>query len=164
MSAEQKVVSLGPALDRVAQWRRHERRVVFTNGCFDLIHPGHISLLEQARAAGDALVVGLNSDASVARLKGEGRPVQPASARASVLAGLSTVDLVVEFGEDTPVSLIEAIRPDVLVKGADYAENEVVGGDLVTSYGGRVMLAQLAEGYSTSETIERFNRGTGGKQ
>ena len=164
LSAEQKVVSLESALDRIAQWRRHERCVVFTNGCFDLIHPGHISLLEQARETGDALIVGLNSDASVARLKGDGRPVQAASARASVLAGLSTVDLVIEFGEDTPVALIEAIKPDVLVKGADYAENEVVGGDLVTSYGGRVVLAQLAEGYSTSATIERVNRGAGGKQ
>ena len=164
LSAEQKVVSLQPALDRVAQWRRHERRVVFTNGCFDLIHPGHISLLEQARAAGDVLIVGLNSDASVARLKGDGRPVQAAVARASVLAGLSTVDLVIEFGEDTPVALIEAIKPDILVKGADYAENEVVGGDLVTSYGGRVVLARLAEGFSTSATIERVNRGAGGKQ
>lgn len=163
LSAEQKVVALGPALDRVAQWRRHERRVVFTNGCFDLIHPGHISLLEQAREAGDALIVGLNSDASVARLKGDGRPVQAAAARASVLAGLSTVDLVIEFGEDTPVALIEAIKPDVLVKGADYAEDEVVGGDLVASYGGRVVLARLAEGYSTSATIERVNRGAGGK-
>lgn len=164
LSAEQKIAALGPALDRVAQWRRHERSVVFTNGCFDLIHPGHISLLEQARAAGDALVVGLNSDASVARLKGDDRPIQAAAARASVLAGLSTVDLVIEFGEDTPVALIEAIKPDVLVKGADYAENEVVGGDLVTSYGGRVVLAHLAEGYSTSETIERVNRGAGGKK
>ena len=164
LSAEQKIVVLGPALNRVAQWRRHERSVVFTNGCFDLIHPGHISLLEQARAAGDALVVGLNSDASVARLKGDDRPIQAAAARASVLAGLSTVDLVIEFGEDTPVALIEAIKPDVLVKGADYAENEVVGSDLVTSYGGRVVLAQLAEGYSTSETIERVNRGAGGKK
>ena len=164
LSAEQKIMALGPALDQVAHWRRHERRVVFTNGCFDLIHPGHISLLEQARAAGDALVVGLNSDASVARLKGDDRPVQAASARASVLAGLSTVDLVIEFGEDTPVALIEAIKPDVLVKGADYAEDEVVGGDLVTSYGGRVVLAKLAEGYSTSDTIDRVNRGAGGKQ
>ena len=164
LTAEDKVLSLSAALDRVAQWRRHARRIVFTNGCFDLIHPGHVSLLEQARAAGDALIVGVNSDASVTRLKGEGRPIQPAAARASVLAGLSTVDLVVEFGEDTPMALIEALKPDVLVKGADYAEEEVVGGDFVMSYGGRVVLAELAEGYSTSGTIARVNRRAGGKR
>ena len=163
LGAEEKVVTLETALDRVALWRRHDRSVVFTNGCFDLIHPGHISLLEQARAAGDALVVGLNSDASVSRLKGEERPVQPAAARASVLAGLATVDLVVEFGEDTPDTLIEAIKPDVLVKGADYAEEDVVGGDFVTSYGGRVFLAELAKGHSTSDTIDRASRRRGGK-
>ena len=157
----EKIVSLHSALDRIAQWRRREKRVVFTNGCFDLLHPGHVSLLEQARAAGDALIVGLNSDASVSRLKGDDRPVQPAVTRASVLASLSTVDLVVEFGEDTPMSLIEAIRPDVLVKGADYAEDDVVGGDLVKSYGGRVVLAELAEGHSTTGTIYRIDRRAG---
>lgn len=162
LRAEEKVVSLAVALERAAQWRRHNRRVVFTNGCFDLIHPGHISLLEQARASGDALIVGLNSDASVYRLKGEGRPVQPAVARASVLAGLSTVDLVVEFSEDTPMELIQALKPDVLVKGADYSEDEVVGGELVRSYGGRVVLADLAAGHSTTDTIARANRGLGG--
>ncbi len=157
-----KVVPLHATLDRVARWRRRQERVVFTNGCFDLLHPGHVSLLEQARAAGDALIVGLNSDASANRLKGGGRPVQSAAARASVLAGLATVDLVVEFGEDTPLPLIEAIRPDILVKGADYAEDEVIGGDLVKSYGGRVMLAEFAEGHSTSGTIGRIARRAGG--
>lgn len=157
-----KIVSRRAACDRIAGWRRRDKRVAFTNGCFDLIHPGHVSLLEQARAAGDALIVGLNSDASARRLKGAGRPVQTAAARASVLAGLSAVDLVVEFGEDTPLSLIEAIRPDVLVKGADYAEEDVVGGDLVKSYGGRVVLAGLAEGHSTSGTIGRIERRAGG--
>ncbi len=157
-----KVVSRHTARDRIARWRRRDKRVVFTNGCFDLIHPGHVSLLEQARAAGDALIVGLNSDASARRLKGAGRPVQPAAARASILASLSAVDLVVEFGEDTPLSLIEAIRPDVLVKGADYAGENVVGGDLVKSYGGRVVLAELAEGHSTSGTIGRIERRAGG--
>ena len=157
----EKIVSLHSALDRIAQWRRREKRVVFTNGCFDFLHPGHVSLLEQARAAGDALIVGLNSDASVSRLKGDDRPVQPVANRASVLASLSTVDLVVEFGEDTPMSLIEAIRPDVLVKGADYAEDDVVGGDFVKSYGGRVVLAELAEGHSTTGTIYRIDRRTG---
>ena len=163
LGAEEKVVSLESALTRVTQWRRHGRRIVFTNGCFDLIHPGHVSLLEQAHAAGDVLIVGVNSDASVTRLKGEDRPIQPAVARASVLASLSAVDLVVEFGEDTPMTLIEALKPDVLVKGADYAEDEVVGGDFVASYGGRVVLAEIAEGFSTSGTIDRVTRRAGGK-
>ena len=157
-----KVVSRRAARDRIALWRRCGKRVAFTNGCFDLIHPGHVSLLDQARATGDALIVGLNSDASARRLKGAGRPVQTAAARASVLAGFSAVDLVVEFDEDTPLSLIEAIRPDVLVKGADYAEEDVVGGDLVKSRGGRVVLAELAEGHSTSGAIDRIERRAGG--
>lgn len=157
-----KVVSRRAARDRIALWRRCGKRVAFTNGCFDLIHPGHVSLLDQARATGDALIVGLNSDASARRLKGAGRPVQTAAARASVLAGFSAVDLVVEFDEDTPLSLIEAIGPDVLVKGADYAEEDVVGGDLVKSRGGRVVLAELAEGHSTSGAIDRIERRAGG--
>ncbi len=159
---EGKVVSRRAARDRVARWRRCGKRVAFTNGCFDLVHPGHVSLLDQARAAGDALIVGLNSDASARRLKGAGRPVQTAAARASVLAGFSAVDLVVEFDEDTPLSLIEAVRPDVLVKGADYAEEDVVGGDLVRSRGGRVVLAELVEGHSTSGAIGRIARRAGG--
>ena len=137
--------------------------MVFTNGCFDLIHPGHISLLEQARAAGDVLVVGLNSDTSVSCLKGENRPVQPAAARASVLAGLAAVDLVIEFSEETPHTLIRAIKPDVLVKGADYVEEDVIGGDFVTSYGGRVFLAELVQGHSTSDTIYRASHRQGDK-
>ena len=157
-----KVVSRRAARDRIALWRRCGKRVAFTNGCFDLIHPGHVSLLDQARATGDALIVGLNSDASARRLKGAGRPIQTAAARASVLAGFSAVDLVVEFDEDTPLSLIEAIGPDVLVKGADYAEEDVVGGDLVKSRGGRVVLAELAEGHSTSGAIDRIERRAGG--
>ena len=143
------------ALDHVARWRRNGLKVGFTNGCFDLVHPGHVSLLKQARAACDRLVVGMNSDASVQRLKGAGRPVQSADARGAVLASLAPVDLVVVFDEDTPETLIEAIRPELLVKGADYRADEVVGGELVRSYGGRVMLATLLPGYSTSATIAR---------
>ena len=161
--AKGKVVSLDTALDRISLWRRHDRTVVFTNGCFDLIHPGHISLLEQARAAGDVLVVGLNSDASVALLKGDDRPVQTAAARASVLAGLAMVDLVIEFGEETPHALIKAIEPDVLVKGSDYVEEDVIGGDFVTSYGGSVLLADLVQGYSSSDTIYRVSHRRGDK-
>jgi D-beta-D-heptose 7-phosphate kinase / D-beta-D-heptose 1-phosphate adenosyltransferase len=158
MGGEAKVLSLEAALDRIAGWRRKGRRIGFTNGCFDLLHPGHVSLLGQARAACDRLVVGLNSDASVKRLKGPERPVQGEAARALVLGSLQSVDLVVIFGEDTPLALIEAIRPDVLVKGADYTVATVVGADIVQSYGGKVVLAELVPGQSTSATIKRLAR------
>ena len=131
-------------------------KVVFTNGCFDLLHPGRISLLRQANAAGSKLIVGLNSDASVARLKGKNRPVQDQDARALVLSALDCVDLVVIFSEDTPLELIEILRPDMLVKGADYREDQVVGRDLVASYGGKVVLAELEPNRSTTATIAKM--------
>ncbi len=152
-SADQKVSDRSGAVARAMEWRRQGLKVGFTNGCFDLLHPGHVSLLNQARAACDRLVVGLNSDASVKRLKGNDRPVQSEGARAAVMASLSPVDLVVVFGEDTPLALIEALRPDVLVKGADYTRAQVVGGDVVESYGGRVVLADVVASYSTTATI-----------
>ena len=158
MSGERKLVPLAAALERVGRWRARGDRVGFTNGVFDLIHPGHVSLLAQARAACDRLIVGLNADASVKRLKGPERPIQSEAARAAVLGSLASVDLVIVFGDDTPVRLIEAIRPDVLVKGADYALNEVVGGDFVRGYGGKVLLAQLEPGHSTTATIKRMAR------
>ena len=153
---EAKVAAREEAAESVARWRHLGKRVGFTNGCFDLLHPGHISLLTQARAACDVLVVGLNSDASVKRLKGDSRPVQSETARATVLASLGCVDLVVVFGEDTPEQLIRALRPDVLVKGADYTVETVVGADFVQSYGGRVVLANLVAGQSTTNTIRRM--------
>ena len=151
-----KIVPLAAALDAAAGWRAQGQRIGFTNGCFDLLHPGHVSLLRQARRAADRLIVGLNSDASVGRLKGADRPVQGEAARAQVLASLETVDLVVVFAEDTPVRLIEALRPDCLVKGSDYTAAEVVGADIVQGYGGNVMIAQRAPSYSTSDTIRRL--------
>lgn len=156
LTGEVKVAQLHSARDRVAAWRRQGKRVGFTNGCFDLLHPGHISLLNQAREACDVLVVGLNSDDSVRRLKGESRPAQPEHGRAAVLASLSSVDLVVIFGEDTPIDLIQALRPDVLVKGQDYAKDEVVGAEQVESWGGSVVLADILDGYSTTETLRRL--------
>lgn len=156
LASEAKVVGRDALLAQLGRWRAGGQSVGFTNGCFDLLHPGHVHLLRQARAACDRLVVGLNSDASVARLKGTGRPVQGESARAVVLASLADVDRVVIFDEDTPLTLIEAIRPDVLVKGADYRLDQVVGGDLVQGYGGRVLLAELAPGHSTTATIEKL--------
>jgi D-beta-D-heptose 7-phosphate kinase/D-beta-D-heptose 1-phosphate adenosyltransferase len=155
---EAKIVALPEALEAVRAWRAENRRVGFTNGCFDLLHPGHLALLRQARAACDRLIVGLNSDASVRRLKGPERPVQGEAARAEVLASLELVDLVVPFDADTPIALIDALRPDLLVKGADYALDQVVGGDVVQRYGGRVLLATLEPGFSTTRTIERLKR------
>lgn len=151
-----KVVSLSEALALIAGWRRAGQTVGFTNGCFDLLHPGHVSLLAQARGACDRLIVGLNSDASVSRLKGPERPVQNEVARATVLASLASVDLVVLFTEDTPLELIRAIRPDVLVKGADYTIDTVVGADVVQSYGGRIMLAGLVPEQSTTRLVQRM--------
>jgi D-beta-D-heptose 7-phosphate kinase/D-beta-D-heptose 1-phosphate adenosyltransferase len=153
---DKKIAMLDNAVRKRRRWAVAGERVVFTNGCFDLLHPGHISLLRQAKAAGDRLVVGLNSDASVSRLKGPTRPVQDQDARALVLSALDCVDLVVIFGEDTPYDLIAALLPDVLVKGADYREEEVVGREIVLSNGGKVVLASLEPNRSTTATIARM--------
>lgn len=155
-ATDAKIASLDVALARVADWRARGERVGFTNGCFDLIHPGHVSLLTQARAACDRLIVAINADASVRRLKGPSRPVQNEAARAVVLASLAAVDLVIVFAEDTPIPLLEALKPDVLIKGADYTVDQVVGGDIVRAYGGKIVLAALTPGESTSRTIAKL--------
>jgi D-beta-D-heptose 7-phosphate kinase/D-beta-D-heptose 1-phosphate adenosyltransferase len=147
-----------PALS--AMLRRAHRKVVFTNGCFDLLHPGHVKLLTEARRGGDLLVVGLNSDASVTRLKGEGRPILSAADRAQVLGGLDAVDFVVVFDEDTPEAVIRELRPQALVKGGDYTEASVVGAPFVRSYGGDVVLIPLVEGRSTSSMVARLKGGS----
>jgi D-beta-D-heptose 7-phosphate kinase/D-beta-D-heptose 1-phosphate adenosyltransferase len=154
--ATDKLVPRSHALDLVARWRRHGLKIGFTNGCFDLLHPGHVTLLGQAKAACDRLVVGLNSDASTARLKGPTRPIQSESERAAVLTSLSAVDLIVIFEEDTPMELIRELRPQLLVKGDDYQLDEVVGADFVKSIGGEVLLAKIVPGYSTTATIARL--------
>ncbi len=156
LAPEEKIVfDWSQIEERLAEWRRAGLRIGFTNGCFDLLHPGHIKVLAGARAACDRLVVGLNGDASVTRLKGAGRPVQNAHARAEVLAALEAVDLVVVFDEDTPRKLIERVRPKVLVKGGDYKRADVVGHDLVEADGGEVVLIDLVPGHSTSSMVER---------
>jgi len=149
-----KIRPLTDALD----WRaRQPGPIVFTNGAFDLVHPGHVELLEAARREGAALIVGLNSDASVRRLgKGADRPVTPEAARARVLAGLAAVDCVILFDEDTPLELITRLQPDVLVKGTDYSRDAIVGADLVESRGGRVVRVPLVHGFSTSSIVERL--------
>jgi D-beta-D-heptose 7-phosphate kinase/D-beta-D-heptose 1-phosphate adenosyltransferase len=141
--------------EHLTQWRKQGLRVGFTNGCFDLLHPGHVKLLAGARAACDRLVVGLNGDASVTRLKGAGRPVQPVQSRAEVLAALEAVDLVVVFDEDTPEKLIGRMKPTVLVKGSDYKREDVVGRAIVEASGGQVILIEIVPGHSTSAMVER---------
>jgi D-beta-D-heptose 7-phosphate kinase/D-beta-D-heptose 1-phosphate adenosyltransferase len=156
LAAEEKIIAAGGELDtHLNEWRKQGLRIGFTNGCFDILHPGHVKLLTAARAACDRLIVGLNSDASVKRLKGEGRPVQDEHARAEVLAALEAVDFVVLFEEDTPIKLITRIRPSVLVKGGDYTREQVVGHEIVASGGGEVMLVDILEGFSTSSLVNR---------
>lgn len=141
----------------LAHWRFKQEKIVFTNGCFDILHAGHVDYLEKARALGTVLIVGLNTDASVRRLK-TGRPVQDENARARLLASLQFVDAVMLFDEDTPLKLIETVRPNVLVKGKDYAPEQVVGYDFVTDYGGRVETIDLVPGYSTSAIIQKIRQ------
>jgi D-beta-D-heptose 7-phosphate kinase/D-beta-D-heptose 1-phosphate adenosyltransferase len=153
-----KIATLDRLRDETARWRARGLKVGFTNGCFDILHRGHVAYLAQARSWCDRLVVGLNSDASIKRLKGEGRPVNELEARAVVLAGLAGVDLVAPFEDDTPIKLIEAARPDVLIKGADYTVDTVVGADLVQSWGGEVRLADFVDGWSTTAAIAKMKR------
>jgi D-beta-D-heptose 7-phosphate kinase/D-beta-D-heptose 1-phosphate adenosyltransferase len=155
LHAEDKVVTREELVQRVALWKANGERVVFTNGCFDLLHIGHITLLEQARAFGDRLIVAINSDASVCGLKGPSRPIVGETERARVLAALAAVDAVVVFGEPTPLEVIVAARPDVIVKGGDYAVETVVGANEVQSWGGQVKIVPLVEGYSTTQLIAR---------
>ncbi|MHB8767105.1 MAG: D-glycero-beta-D-manno-heptose 1-phosphate adenylyltransferase [Deferrisomatales bacterium] len=150
-----KVLPLPALLDALRPLRAAGGRVVFTNGCFDLLHPGHVTYLEAARDLGDALVVGLNSDASVRRLKGPRRPILTQQERATVLAGLRSVDYVVVFDEDTPLGLIEAIVPDLLVKGGDWAVASIVGREAVEAAGGQVRAIPFVEGNSTTGIVER---------
>lgn len=150
-----KMTALDAAQARVQEWRAVGAKIVFTNGCFDLLHPGHISLLYQARALGDRLIVGLNTDASVRRLKGSERPILSEQDRAAMLSALACVDLVVQFDEDTPLKLIQTLMPDILVKGSDYKTHEVVGREVVEAYGGCVKLVELVQGYSTTKLTQK---------
>jgi D-beta-D-heptose 7-phosphate kinase/D-beta-D-heptose 1-phosphate adenosyltransferase len=160
LAAEEKIVATPEDVDaQLSQWRRQGLRVGFTNGCFDILHPGHVKVLTAARGACDRLVVGLNSDASVKRLKGEGRPVQNERARAEVLAALEAVDLVVIFEEDTPLKLITQIEPSVLVKGGDYTRDQVVGHEVVAANGGEVLLIDVLPGFSTTALVTRAREG-----
>ena len=149
-----KIVSKNQALDMITEWRRNGQRIVFTNGCFDILHIGHIKLLHAAADEGDKLIVGLNSDLSVRKLKGDSRPIVPESERAAILSSIKGVNLVVFFHEETPVELIHSFKPDVIVKGGDYTPDQVVGHEIVEQYGGKVVIVPLVDGVSTTKIIE----------
>ena len=153
---EAKILNLTSALDSVSVWRSQGFKLGFTNGCFDLLHPGHLAVLRQAKSACDKLVVGLNSDDSTKRIKGNARPIQSESARAAVLASIENVDLVIIFDENTPAKLIKKIQPDVFIKGSDYNIEQIPEAKLVQAYGGKIILAELAQGHSTTATIARI--------
>jgi D-beta-D-heptose 7-phosphate kinase/D-beta-D-heptose 1-phosphate adenosyltransferase len=153
-----KVVSREELAARAERWRMEGARVVFTNGCFDLLHAGHLALLNEAARLGDVLVVGINSDASVKRMKGEDRPLVPQAERCALLAALACVDAVTVFDEDTPLETLRAVRPDVLVKGRDYRLEDVIGRELVEAGGGRVALVELVRQKSTTALVERISK------
>ena len=157
MTFKNKIHTLSSGQSLLRDLRSQGQSIVFTNGCFDILHLGHITYLEQAKAKGDVLIVGLNSDASVKRLKGHKRPIKDEVSRASILAALSSVDLVILFEEDTPLVLIQAIEPDVLVKGGDYKKEDIVGADIVESNGGKVEIIPFLEGHSSTDLINKLN-------
>ncbi|HLZ52093.1 MAG TPA: D-glycero-beta-D-manno-heptose 1-phosphate adenylyltransferase [Candidatus Acidoferrum sp.] len=154
-----EILTLEEAILRFGREKRNGRRIVFTNGCFDLLHPGHIGSLEQARALGDVLIVGLNSDASVRQLKGAGRPVLPERERAEILCALECVDAVVIFDEPTPREIISRLLPDVLVKGGDWPGDQIVGREEVEAAGGRVVSIPVIPGYSTTAMLRKIREG-----
>jgi D-glycero-beta-D-manno-heptose 1-phosphate adenylyltransferase len=157
-AGEGRVLSRLRAVELVAELRRSGKTVVFTNGVFDLLHPGHVRYLETARSLGDALIVGVNADASVRRNKGPSRPVTPEGERAEVLAALASVEAVVIFPEDTPAEIVKALQPDILVKGADWPADQIVGRDTVEARGGRVVLVPVEAGHSTTTIVERVRQ------
>lgn len=154
-----KILSLSQVIEKADQWRAENKKIVFTNGVFDILHPGHIFSLTRAGSEGDCLVIGLNTDTSVKKLKGENRPLNDQSARALMLAALIMTDAIVLFDEDTPLELINAIMPDVLVKGGDYTEDEIVGAKEVKANGGRVVINKIIEGWSTTAIIDQARKG-----
>lgn len=156
MNSQHKIHSQESLLGIMKNWHLKTRSIVFTNGCFDILHPGHIACLEKAKSFGDHLIVGVNSDASVRRLKGPKRPILDEQTRTQLVAGLEAVDAVVLFSEDTPESLIRILKPSVLVKGGDYKLSNIAGADFVLEAGGKVEIVDLISGYSTSSIIEKI--------
>jgi rfaE bifunctional protein nucleotidyltransferase chain/domain len=158
MSSANKILSLSDAVRQIANLKRQDKKIVFSNGCFDILHAGHVDYLEKAREKGDFLVIGLNTDNSVRRLKGQNRPINQENSRARVLAGLGFVDMVVLFEEDTPYEIVKALIPDILVKGKDYEISNIVGADIVLENGGKVETIELTEGQSTTTVIDKIKR------
>lgn len=156
MKSQEKILNRSEAKKIVNQWQQTGLEVVFTNGCFDILHLGHVDYLEKARQKGDKLIVAVNEDSSVKKLKGASRPINDEYARARLIASLQFVDAVVLFGEDTPKELIEYLLPDVLVKGSDYDLSNIVGADTVIEHGGKVETIDLVDGYSTTKIVERI--------
>jgi len=152
----QTFIDVELAIEKTNNWKTQGKRVVFTNGCFDVLHPGHIAYLNESKALGDILVVGLNDDGSIQRLKGSSRPINPLADRACMLSALKSVDMVVAFTEDTPLNLIASLLPDVLVKGGDYKADDIVGADAVRTHGGKVVVVPFLDGYSSTRLIKRI--------
>jgi D-beta-D-heptose 7-phosphate kinase/D-beta-D-heptose 1-phosphate adenosyltransferase len=157
MTFKNKILDLSSYRILLKDLKKLGHKIVFTNGCFDILHLGHITYLEEAKAKGDILVVGLNSDNSVKRLKGPERPIKDEKSRASILAALSSVDVVIIFEDDTPISLIKAVQPDILVKGGDYKKEQIVGADFVERTGGQVVIIPFLEGHSSTDLINKLN-------
>lgn len=156
MNTADKILDLNQAKKVISGWRKNDEKIVFTNGCFDILHLGHVDYLEKSRALGDRLVVGLNTDDSIKRLKGEKRPIVNEYSRARLMAALQFVDAVILFAEDTPESLIRTILPDILVKGDDYTLERIVGAEIVMANGGKVQTVKLVDGFSTTKIIEKI--------
>ncbi|MFZ1748907.1 MAG: D-glycero-beta-D-manno-heptose 1-phosphate adenylyltransferase [Saprospiraceae bacterium] len=156
MIQDKVYIALTDALPLVKQWKEAGHQIVFTNGCYDLIHIGHVLYLEEARSLGDKLIVGVNSDASVRRLKGKSRPIKDEYNRLHIMAALESVDMVILFNEDTPIMMIKAIMPDVLVKGGDWQPDQIVGSDVVLAIGGQVKSLTFVEGYSTTALEQKI--------
>ncbi|MDX5422561.1 MAG: D-glycero-beta-D-manno-heptose 1-phosphate adenylyltransferase [Hymenobacteraceae bacterium] len=156
MNSSDKIFTLPQLQERLQEWKAQGQKIVFTNGCFDLLHLGHVDYLEKARQLGDKLVLGLNTDASISRIKGPSRPLQDEMSRARIMASLLFIDAVVLFDDDTPLELIKAVQPDILVKGDDYAVEQIVGHEVVEARGGEVKTVPLVKGYSTTNIVKKI--------
>ena len=154
----EKIITTDNLVLKVSQWKKNKMKVAFTNGCFDILHLGHLEILTKSKEFGDRLIVAVNSDASVRKLKGKERPINDFQTRSNMLASFSFVDYVVEFSDDTPKKLIQIIKPDFLIKGGDYKKKDIVGNDIVSSYGGETIIIPLIDGLSTTNTINKLNK------
>lgn len=158
MSSKNKILPIDQAIEMINDWKKHGKKIVFSNGCFDIVHAGHVDYLEKAKALGDYLVIGLNTDDSVSRIKGPLRPIIDEANRSVLIASLACVDMVVFFNDDTPYELIKTILPDILVKGKDYEISNIVGADIVMQHGGKVETIELTEGLSTTSIIKKIKQ------